>query len=160
MFRGFIFLSFIDLSLNGFNLFLDGSQTEPPSASGKRMHLKAVALVGATVKNPELLPLWSSIRALLVGYEAEMLVVRDEPGYFSLKTETGRPFVSLVIQKKHVGLYSMPLYENDSLAEELESARIGKSCLGFVEEDDVMLDLIESFLQRSFMHYVYNGLIR
>lgn len=122
--------------------------------------MKAVAFVGATVKNPELLPLWSSIRALFVGYEAEMEVVRDEPGYYRLKTESGRPFVSLVIQKKHVGLYSMPLYENEILAEELETAKIGKSCLGFVEEDDLILNLIESFIQRCFMHYVYNGVIR
>jgi hypothetical protein len=112
------------------------------------------------VKNPELVPLWSSLRTLLEKFEADMVIVKDEPGYYSLATSTGRPFVSLVVQKKHVGIYSMPLYEDPSLAGELEYARIGKSCLGFTAEGEAKLGVVRDYFQRCFMHYVYNGVIR
>ena len=112
------------------------------------------------MKNPELAALWSSLRTLLEKYEADMVIVKDEPGYYSLATSTGRSFISLVVQKKHVGIYSMPLYEDPSLAGELEYARIGKSCLGFTDESEPKMTMITDYFQRCFMHYVYNGVIR
>ena len=89
-----------------------------------------------------------------------MVIVKDEPGYYRLATRTGRPFISLVVQKKHVGIYSMPLYEDSSLAGELEYARIGKSCLGFTDEVEPKLEMVKDYFQRCFMHNVYNGVIR
>lgn len=54
----------------------------------------------------------------------------------------------------------MPLYEDPSLAGELEYARIGKSCLGFTDESEPKMTMITDYFQRCFMHYVYNGVIR
>ncbi len=54
----------------------------------------------------------------------------------------------------------MPLYEDPSLAGELEYARIGKSCLGFTAEGEAKLGGVRDYFQRCFMHYVYNGVIR
>lgn len=94
------------------------------------------------VKNPELLPLFDTLRKLLEPYSKHFTVRRDEPGYYDLWLERelvieGRKrkevfFAGLIIQKSYVGLYYMPVYTDEEVArffgEELLATRKGKSC--------------------------------
>jgi len=83
-----------------------------------------------------------------------MRVTIDEDGYYRLYTPTRRPFIAVVIQKKHVGIYSMPLYEVPHLAGVLGERRIGKSCIGFCTDDDPLLAEVPAYFERCFHHCV------
>ena len=39
-----------------------------------------------------------------------LTIITDEPGDWRVETTTGRPFLTLRIQKSHVGLYLLPMY--------------------------------------------------
>ena len=86
-----------------------------------------------------------------------MIKVKDEDGYHRLRTPSGRPFSAVAVQKKHVGLYMMALYEDSKLAGPLEVARIGKTCMGFRDEKDSILDEIPAYLERCLEHHVSRG---
>jgi len=86
-----------------------------------------------------------------------MLKVKDEDGYHRLRTPSGRPFSAVAVQKTHVGLYMIALYEDSTLAGPLEGARIGKSCLGFRDENDSLLGEIPAYLERCLEHHASRG---
>ena len=86
-----------------------------------------------------------------------MLKVKDEDGYHRLRTLSGRPFSAVVVQKKHVGLYAIALYEDPALAGPLEAALIGKSCMGFRDENDPLLCEIPAYLERCLEYHVSTG---
>lgn len=109
------------------------------------------------MKNPALAYLWRHIVDLCKPYEKIMLKVKDEDGYHRLLTPSGRPFSAVAVQKKHVGLYMIALYEDSTLAGPLEVARIGKSCLGFRDENDPLLGEIPAYLERCLEHHVSRG---
>ncbi len=56
---------------------------------------------------------------MLVKYEPFLRVVKDEDGYYRLYTPTSRPFMGICVQRKHVGVYVMPIFENNSLIGDL-----------------------------------------
>ena len=93
---------------------------------------------------------------MLQKYEPFMRVTIDEHGYYRLYTPTRRPFIAVAIQKKHVGIYSMPLYEVPHLAGALGNLRIGKSCIGFRTEDDPLLVEVPAYFERCFQHCLIN----
>jgi hypothetical protein len=102
------------------------------------------------VKNPELAPLWVIIREMIAEHEHQMQIKLDEPGDYSLIRMNGRPFARTKVQKKHVGLYLMPLHENQDLFESLNSglkSRLNGKCLRFKDEDDPVMDSIPALLQ-------------
>jgi hypothetical protein len=94
------------------------------------------------VKNPDLLPLFEELKALLEPYAAHFTVRRDEPGYYDLWSEKnvvieGRKrteifFAGLIIQKSYVGFYYMPVYADSELAAVFGPGLLrllkGKSC--------------------------------
>ncbi len=107
-------------------------------------------LLCSFVKNPELAPLWSILRGMIAIYEPNMVLDRDEPGYYRLIRQNGRPFAMAVVQKKHVGLYLISLHENKDLFESLNPilrARTNGKCLRFKDEDDFALNSIPALLQ-------------
>jgi hypothetical protein len=109
------------------------------------------------MKNPALAYLWQQIVDMCKPYEKIMLKVKDEDGYHRLRTLSGRPFSAVAVQKKHVGLYMMALYEDSTLAGPLEGARIGKSCMGFRDENNPLLCEIPAYLERCLEHHVSRG---
>ncbi|MBN2840329.1 MAG: DUF1801 domain-containing protein [Coriobacteriia bacterium] len=94
------------------------------------------------VKNPELLPLFDELRALLQPYSEGLVVQQPEPGRYELwstvnvappdKPERRPYFVGLIIQKSYVGLYYMPIYSDPEITSRLGADLIatlkGKSC--------------------------------
>ncbi len=109
-------------------------------------------LLCSFVKNPELAPLWATIQEMVAKHEPQMQIDRDEPGDYSLIRMNGRPFARTKIQKKHVGLYLMPLHENHDLFESLNAglkSRLNGKCLRFKDEDDPVMASIPALLQAS-----------
>ena len=109
------------------------------------------------MKNPALAYLWQQIVDMCKSYEKTMLKIKEEDGYYRILTLSGRPFLTVAVQKKHVGLYMIALYEDSTLAGPLEGARIGKSCLGFRDENTPLLDEIPSYLGRCLEHHISRG---
>ncbi|HJM68043.1 MAG TPA: hypothetical protein QF716_04115 [Candidatus Thalassarchaeaceae archaeon] len=104
------------------------------------------------VKNPELAPLWAIIQEMVAKHEPQMQIKLDEPGDYSLIRINGRPFARTKVQKKHVGLYLMPLHENQDLFESLNpglKSRLNGKCLRFQDEDDPVIASIPALLQAS-----------
>ena len=109
-------------------------------------------LLCGIVKNPELAPLWAIIQEMVAVHEPQMQINRDEPGDYSLIRMNGRPFARTKIQKKHVGLYLMPLHENYDLFESLNpglKSHLNGKCLRFKDEDDPVMASIPALLQAS-----------
>ena len=61
------------------------------------------------MKNDALIFLWHNLSSLIRGLTEELVIEIDEPGDFRVETKAGRPFVSVRIQKGHVGLYLLPV---------------------------------------------------
>ena len=109
-------------------------------------------LLCGIVKNPELAPLWAIIQEMIAVHEPQMQLERDEPGDYSLIRMNGRPFARTKVQKKHVGLYLMPLHENQDLFDSLNAglkSRLNGKCFRFKDEDDLVIDSIPVLLQAS-----------
>lgn len=62
------------------------------------------------MKNENLLFTWAGLQQLLRPQVAELVCITDEPGDWRVETPAGRPFLTLRIQKHHVGLYLLPMY--------------------------------------------------
>ena len=72
----------------------------------------------------------------------------DEPGDFRVETKAGRPFVSVRIQKRHVGLYLLPLYYHpDVLPYSLKKFKSGKSVLRFKDEEQLQPDELRTLIE-------------
>lgn len=65
---------------------------------------------GKGLKNEDFLFFWVALKEALAPACSGLVEVRNEPGYWAVDTPSGRPFLKLRIQKKHVGLYLLPLY--------------------------------------------------
>jgi|TARA_B100000959_G_scaffold245061_1_gene269418 hypothetical protein len=103
------------------------------------------------VKNDSLLFLWARLSEIVRGCTGGLEVVVDEPGDLRVETDKGRPFVSVRIQRNHVGLYLLPLYYHpDALPPSLSARKSGKGTLRFRDEGDVSIGgltaLVESCL--------------
>jgi hypothetical protein len=102
------------------------------------------------VKNPELAPLWAVIREMISVHEPDMILDRDNPGYYRLIRPNGRPFAMTVVQKNHVGLYLISLHQNKDLFDSLKpilKARLSGKSFRFKDEDDLALNSIPTLLQ-------------
>tara|TARA_B100001758_G_C17953277_1_gene374490 strand:- start:28 stop:372 length:345 start_codon:yes stop_codon:yes gene_type:complete len=106
------------------------------------------------MKNTELAVLFFRLKDMLVKYEPFLRVVKDEDGYYRLYTPTSRPFMGICVQRKHVGVYVMPIFENNSLIGDLSQRRIGKGTLGFSRDDDPLIYSMPSFIERCFQHCI------
>ena len=123
------------------------------------------------VKNPELIPLFEELKKLLAPYEDHFTVRRDEPGYYDLWSErevtiAGRKraevfFAGLIIQKRYVGFYYMPVYAESELAAvfgaELLATLKGKSCFYITTLTPSLREQIIDALARGYELYVERG---
>ncbi len=124
-----------------------------------------------TVKNPELLPLFDEIKALLAPYGKHFSPRRDEPGYYDLWSERdvvidGRSrdsvyFAGLVVQKSYVGLYYMPVYTHGEaealLGPDLMRLLRGKSCFHVRELTPQLRRQVEDALKLGLKLYRERG---
>ena len=106
------------------------------------------------MKNADLAVLFFRLRDMLSEYEPFLRIVKDEDGYYRLYTPTLRPFMGICVQRRHVGIYVMPIYENPSLIGNLKSKLIGKATLSFVQDNDPLIDEFPAFIQRCFQYCI------
>lgn len=126
------------------------------------------------VKNPDLLPLFGELRALLEPYAAHFTVRRDEPDYYDLWSERdvvieGRKrsevfFAGLIIQKSYVGFYYMPIYTDPQAAADFFGAELlatlkGKSCFYIKRLTPEIRTQIEQALAKGYELYEERGWI-
>ncbi|MDP6870275.1 MAG: hypothetical protein QGI21_05840 [Candidatus Poseidoniaceae archaeon] len=109
------------------------------------------------MKNVGLAVLFFKLREMLEIYASNMRVTINEEGYYRLYTPTNRPFMAICVQRKHVGIYVMPLCEDQNLIGNLEPKRIGKGTLGFVSDEDPLLVEVPSFIERCYQHCIHYG---
>jgi hypothetical protein len=123
------------------------------------------------VKNPELVPLFEEVKRLLVPYARHFTVRRDEPGFFDLsaerdvvidgRTRHGVFFAGLIVQKRHLGLYFMPVYADADLATvfgpELLARFKGKSCFHLERLSPELAAQIAAALSAGFDLYLARG---
>ena len=84
------------------------------------------------MKNENLLFAWAGLQRMLRPHVAELACVIDEPGDWRVETLAGRPFLTLRIQKNHVGLYLLPMYYHPEVRPAaLEPFLSGKSTFRF-----------------------------
>ena len=64
------------------------------------------------MKNVDHAVLFFKLREILAKHEPFLKVIVDDEGYYRLFTPTNRPFIGIKVQKKHVGIYVLPVYYN------------------------------------------------
>lgn len=96
------------------------------------------------IKNEGLLFVWAEIQSLLRPLCATLVETVDEPGDWAVDTPSGRPFLKLRIQKRHVGLYLLPLYYRPGAMEPgLRHALHGKTTFRFNRQSALPLGALE-----------------
>ena len=101
------------------------------------------------MKNDRLIFLWSELAEVVRTNCSTRKRVCDEPGDLRIETMQGRPFVTVRIQKEHVGLYVLPLYYHpDILPLALQPHKSGKSTLKFNKGQEVLEPEIKQLLHR------------
>jgi len=100
------------------------------------------------VKNDSFLFLWARLSEIVRGCTKGLEVIVDEPGDLRVETNKGRPFVSVRIQRNHVGIYLLPLYYHpDVLPQSLSERKSGKGTLRFRNERDVSIEDLSSLIE-------------
>ena len=103
---------------------------------------------GGSVKNDSFLFLWARLSKIVQDCTRELEVVVDEPGDLRVETSSGRPFVSVRIQRNHVGIYLLPLYYHPAvLPQSLSEKKSGKGTLRFRDERDVSIDDLPNLIE-------------
>ena len=107
-----------------------------------RRDFKGVDLA-KSVKNDSFLFLWDKLSTIVKDCSKSLEIAIDEPGDLFVKTRKGRPFARVRIQKKHVGIYLLPMYYYpEVLPHNLSKKKSGKATLKFQHEDeDISTDL-------------------
>ena len=96
------------------------------------------------MKNEDFLFVWAAIKEVLAPACRGLVQVRDEPGDWAIDTPSGRPFLKLRIQKKHVGLYVLPLYYHpEALDPALRLHLNGKVTLRFSKPDALPVEALQ-----------------
>ncbi|MBL6747995.1 MAG: hypothetical protein ISP85_03320, partial [Candidatus Poseidonia sp.] len=120
-----------------------------------RRDFKGVELA-ESVKNASFLSLWDTISTVVRDCAKGLEIAVDEPGDLFVKTEHGRPFARVRIQKQHVGIYLLPLYYfPEVLPEALLKKKSGKSTLKFQHGDVDILHELSTLLENclAFIEY-------
>jgi len=102
------------------------------------------------VKNGAFLFLWSSIRTALLPAVEGLVTVTDEPGDWRVETHEGRPFLTLRIQRRHVGLYLLPMYYHPGVCDAaLVPFRHGKSTFRFTLTTEPPFEALKTTMERA-----------
>ena len=89
------------------------------------------------MKNDGLLFLWDSLSTIVKRSVTDLEIAIDEPGDLFVKTPRGRPFARVRIQKKHVGVYLLPMYYHpEVLPQSLSKKKSGKGTLKFKQQNE------------------------
>jgi|TARA_B100000959_G_scaffold246032_1_gene271159 hypothetical protein len=101
------------------------------------------------MKNDSFLFLWDMISRIVRGCAKDLVVTVDEPGDLRVETKRGRPFVSVRIQRDHVGVYLLALYYHpDVLPKSLFERKSGKGTLRFRNKRDVSIEDLSNLINK------------
>ena len=102
------------------------------------------------MKNESLLSCWIEAKQIIQPLCDGLPVIIDEPGDWRIETPSGRPFISLRIQKSHVGLYLLPMYYHPQIRpQSMESYLKGKSTFRFVRTKPLPIEGIQDVIERA-----------
>jgi hypothetical protein len=119
----------------------------------------------------DLTQVFDTVKRLMKEYEPPFVSKMDDEAHFDLwsnkevviagKKRDEVYFAGLVIQKKHVGFYYMPVYTETDLKSvfepELLSLLKGKSCFHLKKLDPALVDQIKAALKTGYDLYRKNG---
>ena len=121
---------------------------------------------------PQLLPIFEKIKALLLPYvKGEMKMHGGDGGKIALinnrplvidgRKKPGMWFASALVQKGYVGFYYMPVYMNEPVRKQLHPELLkclkGKACFYIKKEDPVIYAQIKDALKIGFDDYRKKG---
>ena len=102
------------------------------------------------MKNESLLSCWIEAKQTIEPLCIGLPVTIYEPGDWRVETPTGRPFVTLRIQKSHVGLYLLPMYYHPHIRPRSMDAYLkGKSTFRFVRTKPLPVEGIQEIIDRA-----------
>jgi len=102
------------------------------------------------MKNELLLSLWIELKQLIEPLCEGLPIITDEPGDWRVETTTGRPFLTLRIQKSHVGLYLLAMYYHQHiLPKSIDAYLFGKSTFRFHSFNDLPLEGIQEIVESA-----------
>jgi hypothetical protein len=100
------------------------------------------------MKNEDLLFMWAALQQTLRPHVADLVCITDQPGDWRVETSTGRPFLTLRIQKHHVGLYLLPMYHRPEVRPEaLNPFLSGKSTFAFKAHHEPPVEALSSLIE-------------
>ena len=121
---------------------------------------------------PQLLPIFEKIKALLLPYvKGEMkmhggdggkiALINDRPLVIDGRKKPGMWFASALVQKGYVGFYYMPVYMNEPVRKQLHPELLkclkGKACFYIKKDDPVIYAQIKDALKIGFDDYRKRG---
>ena len=102
------------------------------------------------MKNESLLSIWIEAKQIIEPLCDGLPVLTDEPGDWRVETPSGRPFITLRIQKSHVGLYLLPMYYHPHIRPRSMDAYLkGKSTFRFVRTKPLPVEGIQDIIERA-----------
>ena len=102
------------------------------------------------MKNEVFFSCWIEVKQIIEPLCVGLPVLTDEPGDWRVETPTGRPFITLRIQKSHVGLYLLPMYYHPHICpRSMENYLKGKSTFRFVRTKPLLLGGIQNVIERA-----------
>ena len=102
------------------------------------------------MKNESLFSCWIEVKQIIEPLCNGLPVLTDEPGDWRVETPSRRPFMTLRIQKSHVGLYLLPMYYHPDIRPQSMDAYLkGKSTFRFVRTKPLPLEGIRDVIERA-----------
>ena len=93
--------------------------------------------------------LWTQIAEIVQEYSRDLLIITNVSGDLRIETKDGRPFVRVRVQRKHVGVYLLPLYYHRRiLPSSLKQYYSGKGTLRFIDVDENILSEFRELMER------------
>ena len=102
------------------------------------------------MKNESLLSIWIEAKQIIEPLCDGLPVLTDEPGDWRVETPCSRPFITLRIQKSHVGLYLLPMYYHPYIRpQSMDIYLKGKSTFQFVRTKPLPVEGIQDITKRA-----------
>ena len=117
---------------------------------------------------PEFSQLFEALRALYLGHQPAGVLLRDEPGNYSLATHGVREkdgyrtwFGGAEIRKNYVSAHVMPVYIYpellDGISPALRKRMQGKACFNFKTADDALFAELGGLIARGAARFEEDG---
>ena len=107
--------------------------------------------------NPDLAPVFASLRSIMLEFAPRLDVLHDEPDHYYLNTRTIGPnkhpiaFGGVRTGKSYVSYYLMPVYMTSTeISPALKRRMQGKACFNFKTVDEPLFEELRTLTRRSY----------